>query len=214
MKSPAHRRAIEVHASWVGFPRPVRMGTLYATPARRMEEFSFEYDRDWLASGFAQTLDPRLQLFRGEQHAAGKQFGLFLDSAPDRWGRTLLDRREARRAREEERAVRTLYESDYLLGVFDSHRLGALRFRTDPNGPFIDDDQGHASPPWTSIRELESASLHLEEEGSENDRRYGEWLRQLLAPGASLGGARPKAGVLDPKGRLWIAKFPSRSDKE
>lgn len=210
----ARRRRIEVHADWAGLGGPARMGTLFATPARREEIFSFEYDEAWLASGRAQQLDSRLQLFAGEQHSPEGQFGLFTDSAPDRWGRTLLDRREAQLAREEERKVRALHESDYLLGVFDSHRAGALRYRTAPDGPFLDDDRGRACPPWTSIRELEEASLHLEEEAAESHPQYDEWLRLILAPGASLGGARPKAGVLDPKGHLWIAKFPSRADKE
>lgn len=214
MMASARRRAIEVHADWDGLGGATRMGTLFATAARGAEIFSFEYSPAWLASGRAKQLDPRLLLFRGEQHAAGEQFGLFLDSAPDRWGHALLDRREALRARGEARAVRPLRQSDYLLGVFDPQRLGALRFRTNPNGPFLDDDQGSASPPWISIRELEAASLHLEVQGAENDRRYGQWLRLLLAPGASLGGARPKAGVVDPRGHLWIAKFPSRGDKE
>ncbi len=190
------------------------MGRLYVTRGRREELFSFEYDTTWLASRHALQLDPRLQLFRGEQHPPRGVFGLFLDSAPDRWGRTLLDRREARRARAEGRKVRPLHESDYLLGVFDAHRMGALRFRLKPDGPFMDNDGGRASPPWTSLRELEAASLALEGDAAENDPRFDDWLQMLLAPGTSLGGARPKAGVRDPQGHAWLAKFPSREDRE
>lgn len=208
------RKTIEVHADWHGLGGPLPMGKLYATPGRREELFSFEYDRKWLASGRARQLDPRLQLLAGEQHPPSGIFGLFLDSAPDRWGRTLLDRREARRARTEGRKPRPLHESDYLLGVFDEHRMGALRFRLEPDGPFLDNDGGRASPPWTSLRELEAASLALEAEGAEKNPRYDDWLQMLLAPGASLGGARPKAGVRDPKGRAWLAKFPSRGDRD
>jgi serine/threonine-protein kinase HipA len=98
-----------------------------------------------------------------------------------------------------------------LLGVHDGHRTGALRYRVG-QGPFLDDDTELASPPWTSLRALEQASLLLEEKGSEKDPNYDKWLKMLIAPGRSLGGARPKASVLDPKKRLWIAKFPSRSD--
>jgi serine/threonine-protein kinase HipA len=92
--------------------------------------------------------------------------------------------------------------------------MGALRFRTSPEGPFLDDDGGRPAPPWTSLRELEAASLALEEEGADEDPRWDEWLRLLLAPGSSLGGARPKAGVLDPHGHAWLAKFPSRADRD
>lgn len=208
------RKTIEVHADWQGIGGPILMGSLHISPGRRGELFSFEYDQGWLASGFAQQIDPRLQLFAGEQHSPGRSFGLFLDSSPDRWGRTLLDRREARRARAESRKPRPLHESDYLLGVFDKHRMGALRFRLTPDGPFLDDEAGRASPPWTSLRELEAASLALENEGAESDPHYDEWLAMLLAPGTSLGGARPKAGVLNPKGQPWLAKFPSREDRE
>jgi serine/threonine-protein kinase HipA len=212
--SRPRRKAIEVHADWHGLRGPRRMGTLYAAPGRQGELFSFEYDSEWLSSGRAQQLDPRLQLFAGEQHAPRGSFGIFLDSAPDRWGRTLQDRRETRRARAEGGRPRPLHESDYLLGVHDAYRMGALRFRTSPEGPFLDADSGRPVPPWTSLRELEAASLALEEKGADEDPRCDDWLRLLLAPGSSLGGARPKAGVVDPHGHAWLAKFPSRADRD
>ncbi|HUH01553.1 MAG TPA: HipA domain-containing protein [Kofleriaceae bacterium] len=139
---------------------------------------------------------------------------MFLDSSPDRWGRVLMMRREAQRARAEARPERRLLESDYLLGVHDGHRMGALRFRTLPGGPFLDDDDQLASPPWTSLRELEAASRALERDDAEDDPDYAKWLRMLIAPGGSLGGARPKASVSDERGLHWIAKFPSRNDRE
>jgi len=189
------------------------MGLLHTTPTRGKEVFSFEYDRAWLAAGHVQALDPALRLYHGPQYVAdGKDnFGLFLDSSPDRWGRVLLLRREAQLAREEGRKARRLTELDYLLGVYDGHRMGGLRFRVE-DGPFLDDNAALASPPWTSLRELEQASLHLEQDGAESDRRYVRWLRMLIAPGRSLGGARPKASVIDAQGHLWIAKFPSERD--
>ncbi len=214
MKKKTTHTSIEVCAHWKGMKLPVKMGTLYATPTRGKETFSFEYDPEWLKGELAQVHDPSLILFEGPQYAPVGQnnFGVFLDSAPDRWGRQLMKRREEQRARAEERKSRTLLESDYLLGVFDGGRMGGLRFRTNPNGPFLDDNSALASPPWTSIRELEHASLELEKNNSEKNPQYAKWLRMLIAPGASLGGARPKAGVMDEKSHLWIAKFPSRMD--
>jgi serine/threonine-protein kinase HipA len=155
-----------------------------------------------------------MALYGGAQYPAKSRenFGVFLDSSPDRWSRVLMRRREAQRARAEGRTERRLLESDYLLGVHDGHRMGALRFRVD--GRFLDDDDELASPPWTSLRELEHASLQLERQGVEEDPEYGRWLRMLIAPGGSLGGARPKASVRDKHDRLWIAKFPSRNDED
>jgi serine/threonine-protein kinase HipA len=211
---PSVQRTIEVWADWEVLGHPVLLGTLTVTPARSKEIFAFEYDPGWLKSDHALVLDPSLRLFAGPQYPPSDKvnFGMFLDSSPDRWGRLLMDRRQAQSAREEGRARQKLREADYLLGVYDEHRMGALRFRTDPNGPFLDDNREFASPPWTSLRELENASLEIERQGVEKDPNYRRWLRMLIAPGGSLGGARPKAGVLDPQGHLWIAKFPSRGD--
>ncbi len=208
------QRAIEVWADWADLRSAKRMGILYATPARSKEVFSFEYDADWLKSGQALRLDPSLQLVGGAQYPAHdqKNFGLFLDSSPDRWGRKLMERREAQESRAEGRPERALHESDYLLGVYDGQRMGALRFQLDKDGPFLDDNSKLASPPWTSLRDLEYASLQIERPDAEKASDYSRWLRALIAPGGSLGGARPKAGVLDERGHLWIAKFPSRSD--
>ncbi|MDQ2688626.1 MAG: type II toxin-antitoxin system HipA family toxin [Armatimonadota bacterium] len=190
------------------------MGTLSATAPRAKEIFAFEYDPDWLRSGPAQVLDPALQLFGGLQYLGANRsnFGLFLDSAPDRWGRFLMDRRARQAERDEGWPRQSLRESDYLLGVFDEQRMGALRFRLSPDGPFLDDNRAYASPPWTSLRELEQASLALEQPGAEHAPDYQKWLRMLIAPGGSLGGAHPKAGVIDPEGQLWIAKFPKRGE--
>jgi len=209
------RRAVEVWADWRGLPRATRIGVLHATPSRGKEIFSFEYDRGWLDAGHAQSLDPALHLVHGPQYVATdrENFGVFLDSSPDRWGRVLMQRREAQLARETKRPERKLFELDYLLGVYDGHRMGALRYCVG-DGPFLDDNTELASPPWTSLRELEQASLALERPGAERDPAYGKWLRMLIAPGRSLGGARPKASVIDERGHLWIAKFPSGRDPD
>lgn len=208
------QRQIEVFADWVGLNKPTLMGTLYATISRGKEVFSFEYNNEWLASNQTHLLDPALQLLHGMQYAPSAQenFGVFLDSSPDRWGRLLMNRREAQLAREEKRNERKLLESDFLLGVYDSHRMGGLRFRTNPQGPFLDNNKAHASPPWTSLRELEHASLELEKVDAEKNPNYSKWLKILMAPGSSLGGARPKASVIDEHQHLWIAKFPSAHD--
>jgi serine/threonine-protein kinase HipA len=209
------QRYIEVYAHWVGLSQPTLMGVLYATLSRDKEIFSFDYNNDWLKSSYDYTLDPSLQLLPGIQYSPEGQgnFGVFLDSSPDRWGRFLMDRREAQLAREEGRKERKLLELDYLLGVYDGHRMGALRFRIDPQGPFLDNNKELASPPWASLRELEHASLELEKDDVEKNPNYSKWLRMLIIPGSSLGGSRPKAGVVDEHKHLWIAKFPSGNDE-
>lgn len=207
------QRNIDVYAHWQGLAQPALMGFLYATISRGKEIFSFVYNDEWLNNKVA-PLDPTLQLLQGIQYVPSGQenFGVFLDSAPDRWGRLLMDRREALQARKEQRKERKLLESDYLLGVYDEHRMGALRFRASSNGLFLDNNKLFASPPWTSLRELEHASLELEKDNAEKDPNYSQWLQMLMAPGSSLGGGRPKASVIDNHKHLWIAKFPSSDD--
>lgn len=205
---------IIVYADWEELETPTRIGVLSVTHTRGHAVFTFSYDQQWVKSGQAQNLDPDLQLYDGPQFlGTGKSnFGLFLNSSPDRWGRVLMDRREAILARKEYRKPKALYEEDYLLGVYDAHRMGALRFKLNEEGSFLNDNQGLAAPPWTSLRELEFASLQLERDTLKDDESL-KWINMLIAPGASLGGARPKAGVVDEKGHLWIAKFPSLKDR-
>ena len=191
-----------------------RIGTLLHATALGRSVLSFAYDPEWLRRPNTFEIDPDLQLHEGEtfpSHPSGV-FRIFVDSAPDRWGHTLLDRRETLRARKEGRPVRTLSEWDYLLGVHDSCRMGALRFRRTKDSPFLDDDDGQAAPPLASLRELEAASLALETPGADENPHFSQWLMVLLAPGASLGGARPKANFTAPDGAMWIAKFPSQQD--
>ena len=209
------KKEILVYAHWLGFKEPALMGTLTVTPARGKEAFSFEYDATWLKSGFSQMIDPDLQLFPGSYYPRDEKqnFGVFLDSCPDRWGRVLMQRREAVLAKQEERKANTLLESDFLLGVFDDHRMGALRFRLEKEGPFLNNNKKMAAPPWTLLRELEEACLKFEEDNID-DPEYLKWISLLIAPGSSLGGARPKASVLDPGNNLWIAKFPSIKDEK
>lgn len=209
-------KKVYVYADWKGLDGPKCMGVLEAELLRGREIFSFEYDEDWLRSDQLQVLDPDLQWFSGRQYLNDQSrtnFGMFLDSSPDRWGRILMRRREAAMAREEQRSQNNLFETDYLLGVYDGHRMGGLRFKISPDGPFLDDNIPMASPPWTSIRQLEQISLRLEDEDVIHDPDYLKWLNMLVTPGSSLGGARPKASVFDRENRLWIAKFPSKRDR-
>ncbi|PSJ41219.1 toxin HipA [Zobellella endophytica] len=207
-------RDIHVFADWIE-DEPVLIGTLTADQVRGKEHFSFAYALDWLRRGDAPYLkiDPDLHLFEGNQHKGDdRNFRTFLDSCPDRWGRLLMQRREAAMARREGRRVNPLQESDYLLGVYDEYRMGALRFKTDLKGPFLDDDKRLSAPPMTSLRELEHAARQVEQNLDHDDPDYMKWLSMLISPGSSLGGARPKASVADEQGHLWIAKFPSQHD--
>ena len=208
------KKEILVFANWKELPEPVLMGTLHVTPSKGSEIFSFEYDKDWLKFGYAQNIDPDLQMYSGHQYTSNEKnnFGVFLDSSPDRWGKVLMKRREAALAKAEDRKPNTLLESDFLLGVFDGHRMGALRFKLEMDGPFLDDNAKHPAPQWASLRELEHASLELEKDDIIGDPDYIKWLNMLVSPGGSLGGARPKASIVDNDGNLWIAKFPSRND--
>jgi serine/threonine-protein kinase HipA len=208
---------IWVYANWAPMPGAQLMGKLTAQRVRGKEVFSFEYDQDWInIQNPILFIDPHLGFYKGKQYLPeGKNnFGIFLDSSPDRWGRLLMRRREAWLAKEEGREESNLFETDFLLGVFDAHRMGGIRFKLDPGGPFMNDNKKIATPPWTSLRELEFASLQLEREDAIQDRAYSKWLSLLIDPGSSLGGARPKASVIDEKGQLWIAKFPSARDEK
>ena len=192
--------------------QPVLMGILYVNVIKGGESYSFEYDREWLKkTGLRITLDPELMPYSGRQYPSGKNiFGLFADASPDRWGRVLMNKRERILADKEGRKPSKLYDSDYLLGVFDETRMGGIRFKSDPDGPFLSDDKETAAPPWAKLRTLEEASRNFE---SDESGLSEKWLNQLIRPGSSLGGARPKATVTDPKDQLWIAKFPSRNDE-
>lgn len=207
------KKEIQVYAHWLGLQKPSLMGVLSVAPAKGKESFSFEYADAWLKSGFSQMIDPDLQLYSGAYYPRDDKpnFGVFLDSCPDRWGRVLMQRREAAIAKQEDRVAKKLLESDFLLGVYDGYRMGALRFKLNDNGSFLNDNKEMAAPPWTSLIELEQASLEFEEDNID-DPKYLKWLSMLIAPGSSLGGARPKASVMDAHNNLWIAKFPSRND--
>lgn len=185
------------------------VGRLWCHTRGNKDSASFEYDRKWLQRPESFALGPVLQLTPGTFHTEAHQalFGAAGDSAPDRWGRALMRRAENERARQQKQTPRTLSEADYLLGVNDHTRQGALRFATQPNGPFLDDSARNTVPPLIELPKLLTATEHYLQH-NEN----AEELALLLAPGSSLGGARPKASVQDQNGNLAIAKFPRHDD--
>lgn len=192
--------------------QPVLMGSLYVNVIKGGESYSFEYDKGWLKkTGLTLTLDSELMPYSGRQYPTGKNiFGLFADASPDRWGRVLMNKRERILAEKECRKPSKLYDSDCLLGVYDETRMGGIRFKVNPEGPFLSDDKETAAPPWATLRTLEKASRNFE---NDETGLTEKWLNQLIKPGSSLGGARPKATVVDTKDQLWIAKFPSKNDE-
>lgn len=206
----AGKTDIWVYAHWKNMQEPKCIGVLFAQQAKGRKSFSFEYNRDWINSGEQFLLDPDIGWYTGGQFPNGKEnFGVFMDSMPDTWGRKLMQRRAAQKARESGKTTPNLYEIDFLLGVHDFTRMGALRFKLDPGGPFLDNDESSPTPPWAHIRELQYSAEVFEEDADGENKK---WLDLLIAPGSSLGGARPKANILDETGQLWIAKFPSKND--
>jgi len=174
----------------------------------------FHYDKLWLAQqDIAFAIDPQLTLDAGPFFPKPEtgNFGIFLDSSPDRWGQILMRRREALQARDESRVARTLFSWDFLLGVQDATRQGALRFRFKDSDEFLA-HEALAAPPATSLAELASVAKELTRGDIDDLDQLRRWLAILVAPGASLGGARPKANFCDKDGSLWIAKFSAHDD--
>ena len=207
----AIKTEIHVYAHWKGMSEPKIIGVLSAHQAKGKKAFGFEYDTTWLNTEQKFLLDPDIQLYGGSQYPNQKEnFGIFLDSMPDTWGRTLMKRRAAQWAKEKGEKAPTLYDIDFLLGVYDESRMGALRFKVNPSEDFLDNNKTTSTPQWSSIRELQNAAANFEND--EDNDTLKKWLSVLMAPGSSLGGARPKANILDNDNSLWIAKFPSKTD--
>lgn len=207
----ADKTDIWVYAHWQGLPVAKCIGVLSAQQVKGRKAYSFSYDKEWMASSEKLLLDPDIAWFGGPQYPNRKEnFGIFLDSMPDTWGRTLMKRKAIINAKEQGKTAPVLYDIDHLLGVHDLSRMGALRFKLDPEGPFLDNDPVSPTPPWATIRELQYAAELIE--SNEDTEEVRKWLTMLMAPGSSLGGARPKANILDENNQLWIAKFPSKND--
>jgi serine/threonine-protein kinase HipA len=189
--------------------KPCLVGNLWPRVRTGRESATFEYAREWLSHPSRFALEPALMLVEGPHHTPANKaiFGALGDSAPDRWGRLLMRRAERRRAESANSTPRTLMEIDYLLMVNDETRQGALRFCKEKHGAFLADDKA-TIPPLIELPKLLSATERLADESD-----TAEDLKLLLAPGSSLGGARPKASVRDKDGSLAIAKFPSKHDE-
>ena len=201
-------REVLVYVDLQGVPHLV--GRLWTRMRKDRESATFEYDKSWLTHPERFSLEPALKLGPGPFHTASDRpmFGALGDSAPDRWGRVLMRRAERRRADHAGQAPRTLREIDYLLMVDDEARQGALRFAEREGGPFLAELSPTKIPPLIELPRLLSATEHVL-----SDTDTDEDLRLLLAPGSSLGGARPKASVRDRDGHLAIAKFPNQDDE-
>lgn len=191
---------------------PLLLGKLYVDIIKGGEIYSFEYNNRWLENTLLSvSLDPDLLPYGGRQYPSHNSiFGIFADASPDRWGRMLMTKKERILADKESRKPRKLNDSDFLLGVYDETRIGGIRFKLEEDGPFLSNDKETATPPWATLRTLEEASRQFENDTNVLNEK---WLNQLLKPGSSLGGARPKATVVDTKRELWIAKFPSKNDE-
>lgn len=190
------------------------IGELSYESLRGSDSYGFSFNDEWLKQYGNLFISADLNNYKGLQYTQVDKdiFGCFSDALPDRWGRTLLNRREQVLATEEKRLVRRLSSFDYLMGIDDSSRMGGFRFKETPDGDFINSSNTLRIPPLTSIRELIHACDEIEKSEDKNELPDKKWLTQLVQPGSSLGGARPKASVIDTDKVLYIAKFPSRKD--
>ena len=193
---------------------PTLVGELGYESLRGSDSYSFKFDNEWLNRFGNLFLSADINNYPGQQYTQPDRdiFGCFSDALPDRWGRLLLNRREQILAREEKRPVRKLSSFDYLMGIDDFSRMGGLRFKEEMNGDFINSETTLRIPPLADVRSLAAASMEVEKSEEQNQLPEMRWIQQLVHPGTSLGGARPKAGVMDSDGILYVAKFPSRND--
>jgi serine/threonine-protein kinase HipA len=207
-------KTLYVYADFDWLPEIELIGELSYESLRGSDSYSFKYQPDWLRNHRSLFLSDDLNNYPGLQYTQPGHdiFGCFADALPDRWGRTLLNRREQVMALAENRPVRRLSSFDYLTGIDDFSRMGGFRFKSTPDGDFINVSQSLRIPPLTEIRELIAASKEIEKSEDQNLLPEMKWIAQLVQPGSSLGGARPKASVVDDHKSLYIAKFPSRKD--
>lgn len=207
-------RTLFIYADFDWLDKPLLVGELGYESLRGSDSYSFKYDNDWLRQYGSLFLSADINNYPGQQYTQPDRdiFGCFSDALPDRWGRLLLNRREQILATEDKRPIRKLSSFDYLMSIDDFSRMGGFRFKETPDGEFINCDNHLRIPPLTDIRALVAASMEIEK--SEELRLLPEmkWLMQLVHPGTSLGGVRPKAGIVNDVGQLCVAKFPSRND--
>ncbi len=204
---------VYIYADFDWLPQEELVGVLSYERLRGSDSYGFDFDKTWLQRHGEITLSDDLQNFPGMQYTLDGRdiFGCFADALPDRWGRTLLKRREQVEAEEQQRPVRQLNSFDFLLGIDDASRMGGFRFKITPDGDFINTQMRFRIPPIADIHELIRASEEIERSEETNTLPDKRWIEQLIMPGTSLGGARPKANISD-NGILYVAKFPSRKD--
>lgn len=207
-------RKLLVYADLHWLHTPALVGELSYESLRGADSYGFSFAPTWLQTQRDLFLSADLNNYTGMQYTAADRdiFGCFSDALPDRWGRTLLNRREQLQAQEQQRPLRRLSSFDYLLGIDDYSRTGAFRFKETPDSDFINSDPTLKIPPLTDIRTLQEAGRAIEQSEAHNVLPEKKWIAQLIQPGTSLGGARPKASVTDLDGALCVAKFPSRKD--
>ena len=207
-------KTLYVYADFDWLDKPMLVGELGYESLRGSDSYSFKYDNDWLRQYGSLYLSADINNYPGQQYTQPYRdiFGCFNDALPDRWGRLLLNRREQILATEEKRPVRKLSSFDYLIGIDDYSRMGGFRFKEKQDGEYINCEKSLRIPPLTDIRALVAASMEIEKSEELNQLPEKKWLLQLVHPGTSLGGARPKAGVMNDEGRICVAKFPSRND--
>lgn len=207
-------KKITVFADFDFLATPQEIGTLGYERVRGKDHFVFEYSREWLKKHGGIMLSGDLMNVPSLQHPRGADsvFGFVKDSFPDRWGRLLLDRRERLKAQAEGRPVRMLTNFDYLTGIEDFTRMGGIRYRDEDSDSYMNDSAKFLVPPIESLRALCDACHEIESAEERNELPEQRWIDQLIDPGTSLGGARPKANVIDADGKLYVAKFPSKKD--
>lgn len=209
-------KRITVYADFVFLATPQEIGILGYEHVRGKDHFVFEYSREWLKKHGGILLSGDLLNVPSLQHPRGNDsvFGFVKDSFPDRWGRLLLDRRERLIAQSEGRPKRMLTNYDYLIGIEDFTRMGGIRYKSEDSEEYINASEKYLVPPIESLRALCDACHEIELAEERNELPDQRWLDQLIDPGTSLGGARPKANVIDTDGKLYVAKFPSKKDLE
>ena len=207
-------KTLYVYADFDWLAEPMLVGELGYESLRGSDSYAFKFDNNWLRQFGSLFLSADINNYPGQQYTQpGRDiFGCFSDALPDRWGRLLLNRREQILATEERRPIRRLSSFDYLIGIDDFSRMDGFRFKTIPDGDFINCDSHLRIPPLADLRSLVAASMEIEKSEEQNRLPEKKWIQQLVHPGSSLGGARPKAGVRGTDGCLYVAKFPSRND--
>ena len=207
-------KKLYVYADFDWLKETELVGELGYESLRGSDSYSFKFADSWIKKYNAITLSEDLNNYPGIQYTQPNKdiFGCFADALPDRWGRTLLLRREQILAQEESRPVHRLSSFDFLTGIDDFSRMGGFRFKETLDGEFINADNSLRIPPLTDLRELIAASKEIEKSEEVNALPEKRWIAQLVQPGSSLGGARPKANVVDVDCSIYVAKFPSLKD--